>query len=71
LIITSFNSKGSVACITGKTRKNGIGHTIVEALPRQGAKKVYATARNVSQLENLVAEHNGKVVAVIFNASQS
>ena len=67
--MTSYNVKDSVAFVTGTNRKNGIGRAIVESLIEQGAKKVYATARNVSQLEDLVAVHNGKVVAVALDVT--
>jgi NAD(P)-dependent dehydrogenase (short-subunit alcohol dehydrogenase family) len=67
--MTSYNVKDSVAFVTGTNRKNGIGRAIVESLIAHGAKKVYATARNVSQLEELVAVHNGKVVAVALDVT--
>jgi NAD(P)-dependent dehydrogenase (short-subunit alcohol dehydrogenase family) len=66
---SSYNVKDSVAFVTGTNRKNGIGRAIVESLIAHGAKKVYATARNVSQLEELVAVHNGKVVAVALDVT--
>jgi NAD(P)-dependent dehydrogenase (short-subunit alcohol dehydrogenase family) len=69
LTMTCYNVKDSVAFVTGTNRKNGIGRAIVESLVEHGAKKVYATARNVSQLEELVAAHNGKVVAVALDVS--
>jgi NAD(P)-dependent dehydrogenase (short-subunit alcohol dehydrogenase family) len=67
--MTSYNVKDSVAFVTGTNKKNGIGRAIVESLIEHGAKKVYATARNVSQLEELVAVHNGKVVAVALDVT--
>ncbi len=67
--MTSYNVKDSVAFVTGTNRKNGIGRAIVESLIAHGAKKVYATARNVSQLDELVAVHNGKVVAVALDVT--
>jgi NAD(P)-dependent dehydrogenase (short-subunit alcohol dehydrogenase family) len=67
--MTSYNVKDSVAFVTGTNKKNGIGRAIVESLIKHGAKKVYATARNVSQLEELVAAHNGKVVAVALDVT--
>ncbi len=53
-----------VVFVTGANRKNGIGHALVEEAIKRGAKKVYATARDVSQLDDLVAKFEGKVVAV-------
>jgi NAD(P)-dependent dehydrogenase (short-subunit alcohol dehydrogenase family) len=67
--MTSYNVKDSVAFVTGTNKKNGIGRAIVESLIEHGAKKVYATARNVIQLEELVAVHNGKVVAVALDVT--
>lgn len=60
----SFNFKDQVAFITGTNKKNGIGRAIANALLNAGAKKIYATARDVSQLDDFVKEHDGKVVAV-------
>jgi NAD(P)-dependent dehydrogenase (short-subunit alcohol dehydrogenase family) len=60
----AFKIKDSVAFVTGTNRKNGIGRAIVEALLENGAAKVYATARDASQLDDLVTAHNGKVIAV-------
>ena len=67
--MTSFNTKDSVAFVTGTNKKNGIGRAIVEAFLAEGAKKVYATARDASQLDDLVAAHNGKVVAVALDVT--
>ncbi len=67
--MTSYNIQDSVAFVTGTNKKNGIGRAIVESLIAHGAKKVYATARKVSQLEELVAAHNGKVVAVALDVT--
>jgi NAD(P)-dependent dehydrogenase (short-subunit alcohol dehydrogenase family) len=66
---SSYNIKDSVAFVTGTNRKNGIGRAIVDSLIEHGAKKVYATARNVSQLDDLVAVYNGKVVAVALDVT--
>ena len=62
--MTSFNIQNSVAFVTGTNKKRGIGRAIVEALLANGASKVYATARNASQLDDLVTESQGKVIAV-------
>lgn len=50
---------GSVALVTGSNR--GIGRAFVEALIARGAKKVYATARDPSQLKDLEQAHPDKV----------
>jgi NAD(P)-dependent dehydrogenase (short-subunit alcohol dehydrogenase family) len=54
--------KGSIALVTGANR--GIGRALTQALIQAGAAKVYATARDPRQLEGLVAEAQGKVVAL-------
>ena len=64
LTMPSFKIQDAVAFVTGTSKTNGIGRAVVEALLTNGASKVYATARNVSQLNDFVAQHNGKVVAV-------
>jgi NAD(P)-dependent dehydrogenase (short-subunit alcohol dehydrogenase family) len=65
----SFTIQNSVALVTGTNKPNGIGRAIVEALLSHGAAKVYATARDASQLHDLVAQHNGKVVAVALDVT--
>jgi short-subunit dehydrogenase len=58
----------SVALVTGTNKSNGIGAHIVRALVERGAKKVYATARNASQLDYLVQElGQDKVVPVALD----
>ena len=59
-----FNIKNSVAFVTGTNKKNGIGRAVLQALLESGAKKVYATARDASQIDDLVATYKGKVIAV-------
>lgn len=65
----SFKIDNSVAFVTGTNKPNGIGRAIVEALLQRGASKVYATARDASQLDDLVAAHGGKVVAVTLDVT--
>jgi NADP-dependent 3-hydroxy acid dehydrogenase YdfG len=65
----SFQVQDSVAFVTGTNKARGIGRALVEALIENGAKKVYATARSTSQLDDLVAKHNGKVVAVALDVT--
>lgn len=67
--MTFFNIQNSVALVTGTNKPNGIGQAIVEALLAQGADKVYATARDTDQLADLVAKHDGKVVAVSLDVT--
>jgi NAD(P)-dependent dehydrogenase (short-subunit alcohol dehydrogenase family) len=67
--MTNFQIKNSVAFVTGTNKKRGIGRSIVDALIQEGAKKVYATARDVAQLEDLVTQYDGKVVAVSLDVT--
>ena len=64
---TSINFETQVAFVTGTNKKNGIGRAIVHALLDQGVKKVYATARDTKDLQDLVTESDGKVVAVTLD----
>lgn len=54
--------KDAVILITGANRKRGIGRALVEEAIKRGAKKVYATTRNLSQLDDLSAQYPGIVV---------
>src|SRR5689334_22446557 len=54
--------KNAVVFITGTNRDRGIGRALVEEAINRGAKKVYATARNLAQLESLVSRYPGIVV---------
>jgi len=53
---------GSVALVTGANR--GIGRSYVKTLLAMGAKKVYAAARDIKGVEDLVKANPGKVEAV-------
>lgn len=65
----AFQIENSVAFVTGTNKKNGMGQAFVKALIDNGAKKVYATARNAAQLDDLVAQYDGKVVAVALDVT--
>ena len=66
----TFNiNDATVAFVTGTNKKNGIGRAIVDALLDNGAKKVYATARDATQLEELVETSNGRVVALSLDVT--
>jgi NAD(P)-dependent dehydrogenase (short-subunit alcohol dehydrogenase family) len=60
--VKAMNIKGTTALITGSSR--GIGRELVRALAKGGVKKIYATARNVSDIEDLVQSHPGLVEAL-------
>ena len=59
---------GSVALVTGSNR--GIGRSFVKTLVAMGAKKVYAAARDVKGVEDLVKANAGKVVAVELDVTK-
>ena len=54
--------KDAVIFITGANRQRGIGRALVEEAVKRGAKKVYATARNSSQLDSLASQYQGIVI---------
>jgi short-subunit dehydrogenase len=54
--------RDAVIFITGTNRKRGIGRALVAEAVNRGAKKVYATARNISQLDDLSSQYKGIVV---------
>ncbi len=58
----SMKIAGSIALVTGANR--GIGRAFVNTLLAQGAKKVYAAARDISKVADLVASSGGRVEAV-------
>lgn len=62
--MSKISVKNLVVFVTGANRERGIGRALVEEAIKRGAKKVYATGRDVSQLEDLVAKFQGKVIAV-------
>ncbi|MEQ9116056.1 MAG: SDR family NAD(P)-dependent oxidoreductase [Rickettsiales bacterium] len=49
--------KGLVLFVTGVSKKNGIGYALSEEAIQRGAKKIYVTARNISQLSDLVKKY--------------
>ena len=57
--------KNTVALVTGTNR--GVGRAIVQALVAAGASKVYAAARNVDGVKDLVASSGGKVEAIALD----
>jgi NAD(P)-dependent dehydrogenase (short-subunit alcohol dehydrogenase family) len=61
-MMAGMEIKGSAALVTGSNR--GIGRSLVEALLDRGATRVYASARNASALESVVALDPRRVRAV-------
>lgn len=52
--------QGAVALVTGANR--GIGRSLVRALTQAGCAKVYASARKLETLKNVIDGSNGRVV---------
>ena len=65
----STEINGNAALVTGSNR--GIGKAIVEALASRGASKVYATARNASSLEELVAKYEGLIEPIALDVTDA
>lgn len=59
----------STALVTGSNR--GIGRAITEALLARRAKKVYATARDVSSLQDLKQRHGDRVELVALDVTDA
>lgn len=60
--VSNIVVKNAVILITGANRKRGIGRALVEEAAKRGAKKIYATARNISQLYSLSSQYPEIVV---------
>jgi NAD(P)-dependent dehydrogenase (short-subunit alcohol dehydrogenase family) len=60
---------GSVALVTGANR--GIGRALTDALLERGARKIYATARDVASLKELQQRHPGRVVALPLDVTDA
>ncbi len=64
----TMNVKGCTALVTGSNR--GFGRALVQALLDGGAAKVYASARDTSTLQPLVAASGGRVVTLTLDITR-
>jgi len=64
----TFELKNKTALVTGANR--GIGEAYVRALINAGVTKVYAAARDVSNLQPLLDEYTGKIEAVLLDVTK-
>ena len=67
--MSEIKVKDSVVFVTGANR--GIGRAIAEEALERGSKKVYAAARDVSGVSDLVERHPGRVVAIQLDVTNS
>lgn len=67
--MSNITVKDAVLFVTGANR--GIGRAIVEEAAARGAKKVYAAARNISGLQELLEQHPQRVTAVRLDVTDS
>jgi short-subunit dehydrogenase len=63
-MMTGYIVKDKVLFVTGANKKNGIGRAIIEESISRGAKKIYATSRNIRQLDDLVAKFPEHIVPI-------
>lgn len=66
--MANMDMKSAVVLVTGANR--GIGRSIVKALIRAGAKRVYAGARNPDSLRDLVAIAKDRIVPVKLDVTK-
>ena len=59
--------QSAIALVTGANR--GIGRAFVEALEQAGAKKIYATARNIESLQEIVAINPNRIIPLSLDVT--
>ncbi|BCL34501.1 SDR family oxidoreductase [Nostoc sp. MS1] len=62
-----MNINGSVALVTGANR--GIGKAFIQALVQAGASRIYATARNVDSLKQVVAIAPDRIIPLALDVT--
>jgi NAD(P)-dependent dehydrogenase (short-subunit alcohol dehydrogenase family) len=67
--MSSITVKDAVIFVTGANRERGIGRALVEEAIKRGAKKVYATARNISELNSLASKYPEIVVPLSLDVT--
>lgn len=65
----SIKISETIALVTGANR--GIGFAVVEALYKAGAKKVYAAARNIESLKQVVAIDSSRIIPIALDVTNS
>lgn len=60
--------QGSVAFVTGANR--GIGKAFVEALVQAGARRIYATARSIETLQDVVAIAPDRIIPIALDVTK-
>jgi NAD(P)-dependent dehydrogenase (short-subunit alcohol dehydrogenase family) len=62
-----MNIQNSVALVTGANR--GIGKAYIEALLQAGAHRIYATARSIETLQDVVALAPDRIIAIALDVT--
>jgi peptide/nickel transport system ATP-binding protein len=66
---TAMDFKNTTALVTGANR--GLGRELVQQLLAAGARKVYAAARDVAAVQDLVLAHPGRVEALALDITNA